>query len=451
MGDLPSGWTAMTDGASLPVYDNTIEVNDGATTASFDFRTHRNAAGTHQIAKLGQSADKFTFPFIVEDVTNYGATGNPRDTFGKNFDNMLIKALRALVGSTLSPIPAPGEYISYGASNSSIVESVDISQLAERTTDTFKIVSNIVETVSTSSSISDSPKTSKSDELAPWQFPAEFSFDVQVSDGLTFGYAYPVTDLDGKKTYSQAELRHFGLAKGTKLIAIENYAGDPFSSPPPMPKMNGTLRFSKSFLRGTKTIINSSYGGLVNSKDITVCIGGGKIFFPKATLAVASVGITPKIWNRTIQWLPRTKHPLGKTYGELFNGYSGQSANKIAVNKTDQIISVKKPVRYIEATASFQFRPEGFAVWLANRGYEAFDFVSNEDHTIVKESIPDDNGSMKEVWLDGKGFQTKSERRWRGFTNYVPSDEVGKLVTEFTLDDNTIRWATANDGYDGTL
>ena len=441
----------MTNGASLPVYDNTIEVNDGATTASFDFRTHRNAAGTHQIAKLGQSADKFTFPFIVEDVTNYGATGNPRDTFGKNFDNMLIKALRKLVVSS-SVIPAPGEYISYGASNNSIVESVDISQLAERTTDTFKIVSNIVETVSTSSSISDSPKTSKLDELAPWQFPAEFSFETQVSDGLTLGYAYPVTDLNGKKTYSQEELRHFGLAKGTKLVAVENYAGDPFSSPPPMPKMNGTLRFSKSFLRGTKTIINSSYGGLVNSADISICVGGGKIFFPKATLAVATVGVTPKVWNKTIQWLPRTKHPLGKTYGELFNGYSGQSGNKVAVNKTDQIISVKKPVRYIEATASFQFRPEGFAVWLANRGYEAIvTTYEDEEPTISKEPVYGDNGSMKEMWLDGSGMETESERRWRGFTNYVPSEKVNKLVASFALDDDTIRWATANDGYGGTL
>lgn len=437
---------------TLPVVDYTATVTDGTNSGTFTFRVRKQPASTRTIATLSTSAERFILTFLVADVTNYTATTNPLTTFGVNFTAMLIKALRTLIVGGASMIPAPGAQISFGSSSFSIVDTVDIAQTADNTTDVFLVTCNIKEEAATTYAVSDdeTPKSSRSDELPPWQMPADAVFDSQTTEGMTLGFAYPVEDLDGTQQYDSESLRQKGLGSGN-MVAVENYAKDPFASPPSFPKVTGTLRVTRSFLRLDTADSSADFSlkeGVVNSEDLSVNIGGASLYFPKGTLSPASVSLTPKIYKMPVPWLPNTKHPLNKTYGELFYGYSKTTANRIAVNRTGQIIIVNKPMRYVEVSASFAYRPEGFAVWLANRGYRELDSASADGGKNITD---DKSGTLKEAWLTKAGKKTQNERIWRGFTMVKPSSWVGELVEAFFASDDTFVWATTKDNYGGKV
>ena len=434
----------------LPVVDYTVAVTDGTNSGTFTFRVMKQPASTRTIATLSTSSERFILTFLVADITSYTAMMNPRTTFGVNFTTMLIKALRGMIVGGASMIPAPGAQISFGATAFSIVDTVDIAQMIDKTVDVFLVTCNINET--TTSAVTDDhvPKAARSDELPPWQMPADANFDSQTTEGMTLGFAYPVEDLDGTQEYDSESLRQKGMG-GERLVAVENYAKDPFASPPSFPKVTGTLRVTRSFLRLNMANSSADFSlkeGLVNSEDLSVNIGGASLYFPKGTLSPASVSLTPKIYKMPVPWLPKTKHPLNKTYGELFYGYSKTTANRIAVNRTGQIIIVNKPMRYVEVSASFAFRPEGFAVWLANRGYRELDSASADGGKNITD---DKSGTLKEAWLTKAGKKTQDERIWRGFTMVKPSSWVGELVEAFFASDDTFVWATTKDNYGGKV
>lgn len=434
---------------TLPVTDYTSTVTDGVSSGTFTFRVRKQPASTRTIATLSASAERFILTFLATDITSYTAATNPMTTFGANFTAMLIKALRAMIVGGSSMIPAPGSAITFGAAVFSVVDTVDIAQTADKTTDTFLVTCNIKEATAATYAVTDdeTPKVSRSDEIPPWQMPAEVTFESQTTDGMTLGFAYPVEDLDGKKTYDNESLRKKGLASGG-LVAVENYAQDPFASPPSFPKVNGTLRISKAFLRGGGAVDLSSLQGTVNDARIDLSIEGAILVFPEGTLSPTMMQVSPKLYKMPIPWLPKTKHPLNKTYGELFYGYSTTTANRVAVNRTGQIIVVNKPVRYIEVSAAFTFRPEGFAVWLANRGYTELDATAangRRDITV--------NGKTKEAWLtkDGKHSEDGKVRIWRGFTMVKASAAVKSLLKEFFPTSNDFKWATTKDNFGGKV
>jgi hypothetical protein len=275
--------------------------------------------------------------------------------------------------------------------------------------------------------------------------PADVVFDAQSSEGMTLGFAYPVGDVDGKVDQDVTSLRTLGLNWDGKMVAIENYANDPFSSPPSFLKTTGTLKVTKAFLRPDMDVSGSDFSlnaGKVNSEDISLDLAGAKFFFPVGTLTVSGIGAVPKVYKKQLPWFNKTKHPLDKTYGELFYGYSGKTANSVAVNKTGETILVACPMRYVEISATFLFRPEGFAVWLANRGYTELD--SNTDGGRKDITV---NGKTKECWLSKAGTRSDDERIWRGFTMVVQSPAIKNLLSKLLKTGNDFDWATAQDGF----
>jgi len=439
---LPTGWGEMTS-VTLPILDYTVTVTEGELSGTFTFRIRKQPASTRTIATLASTFERFVLTFGVSDITDYDATGNPLTVFGTALTTMLIRALRSLIMGGTTMIPVPDAQVTFGSANMSYVDTVEIAQTSDRTVDDFLVTCNIKEASVTNTNVSSEPQVNKSDDLPPWQMPAELTFESQTTEGLTLGFAYPVDDLDGKKTYNDTKLRVAGLATSADMVAVENYANDPFSSPPAFPKVNGTLRVSKSFLRGGGTVNLSALHGTVNGEAISINVEGAVIDFPIGTLSPTMMQITPKMYKMPVPWLPKTKHPLSKTYGELFYGYSTTTANRIAVNKTNEIIVVYKPVRYIEVSAAFSFRPEGFAVWLANRGYTELDSSAAEGRT----TITDGKGTTKEAWLDKSGTRSSEERIWRGFTMVKTSAEVVTLLRAFYPVNNTFAWATAKDNF----
>lgn len=438
-------WPTMPS-VALPVVDYNTVITEGAASATFVFRVAKQPATAGMLLSIGSQYDTGKPTFIVKDVTNYTATPNPLSVFGTSFTTMLLRALRSLVMSTSTMIPKPGEYVTFGSASSSIVETVDITQLSEKTTDVFLVSCNVREPSVTTTQEDASPKVSRGDEVPPWQLPTDVHFETQTGDALTLGYAYQTQDLDGSKEYSDSELLRMGFASGAKRIAVTNYADDPFSSPPAFQKEVYVLRVTKSFLRGSGVATNVQVAGVVNDDDINVDVNGVMLRFPSGTLSPSSLNIVAKIYKKPIPWLPKTKHPLDKTYGELFFGYSKATANRIAVNKTSEIIVVHQPIKYLEMSASFVFRPEGFGVWIANRGY----MEKNDSVPDKKVSITDvKTGTIKEAWLDANGKKTSTGKLWRGFTVVKPSTEVEKLLRLFFAQtaDDTFSWATAADNY----
>ena len=441
---MPTGWTGMSD-TDLPVVDYSIAVANGSDSGTFVFRVRRQPSSTRTFATLSTSYERYVLTFLVSDITNYDAATNPMTTFGTTmFTTMLIKALRSLIVGGTSMIPKPGDLVNYGVAT--YVDTVDIAQTSDKEVDTFLITCNIKEAQSSSAQPDDdAPKLNKSEEIPPWQMPAELTFDSQTTEGMSLGFAYPVQDLYGDKQYSDADLRLLGISAGDKTVPVQNYAGDPFSSPPAFPKVNGTLKVTKSFLRGGGPVDLTGLHGTVNATPISMNVQGAILVFPAGTLSPASMSITPKLYKMPIPWLPKTKHPLNKTYGELFYGYSKTTANRVAVNRTGQIVLVNKPLRYIEVAASFTFRPEGFAVWLANRGYTELDSSAADG----RKTITDDKGTVKEAWLTKTGKRALSEHLWRGFTMTKASASVVTLLNQFFASVGTegFAWASTKDNF----
>lgn len=431
-------------GNALPVADYTVTVTNGSGSGTFTFRVRKQGSSTKALATLSSVFERYSLSFQVEDITDYGATTNPRTTFGTAFTNMLISALRSLVAGGTSMIPVPDALVNFGSSGYSYVDTVEISQLSEDIPDVFLVTCDVREaTATTMTPVSTEPQVNRTDEIPPWQMPADVSFDCQTTEGMTLGFAYPVSDLDGKKVYGDEDLRSAGYATSSKAVAVENYAKDPFASPPAFPKVNGTLRISKAFLRGGGVVDLSSLHGTVNDKSIAISVEGATFVFAGGTLSPTIFQISPKIYQQPIPWLPKTAHPLNKTYGELFYGYSRTTANRIAVNKTAETLLVYRQVRYIEVSAAFSFRPEGYAVWLANRGYAEVDTSSTDG----LKTITDTRGVAKEMWLTKEGKKTTEERIWRGYTMVRQSDKVERLLLAFYPADDTFAWATASDNF----
>lgn len=445
---MPTGWATMTSTA-LPVADYTVPVTNGALTATFTYRVRRQPSSTRTMASLSTTFERFTLTFIVEDVTDYRTDTNPMTVFGSAFTTMAISALRKLLVDTNTMIPKPGSLVTYGAVRSSYVDIVDVAQNGEKTTDVFLVTCNIREMPSSSGAVEseESPKLNKSDDIPPWQMPAEARFEEQTTEGRTLGFAFKTEDLDGKLEYDAEALREKGITASTKKVPVENYANDPFASPPALPSVKGTLHVSKAFLRidiGDASADFSMKPGKVNGEDITVDIGGAVLFFPKGTLSPTGVGQFPKVYKLPVPWFNKTKHPLGKTYGELFYGYSGTTANRVAINKTGQTILVYKAVRYVEISATFAYSPEGFGIWIANRGYTELDPDSPDGRAAITDKK---TNSVKESWLTKAGKKTSQERIYRGFTTVSSSSWVGELIAAFFPSDNSFNWATQADNF----
>lgn len=446
---LPTGWETMASTA-LPVTDYTVNIAVGSLTGTFTYRVRRQPASTRTIASLSTTFERFTLTFIVTDVTDYTATTNLMTVLGTSFTTAAIMALRNLISGGLTMIPKPGALIAFGGANS-IVDTVDIAQMADKTTDVFLVTCNIKEIPTSSAYVAseNSPRLNKSDDVPPWQMGTKAVFDTSESEGLTLGFAYPTDDLDGKKKYSASDLLTKGYAKDdATMAAVENYANDPFSSPPSLKTVVGSIILTRAFLReqlGNKPIdVFSLKAGKVNDEDIKIHVAGAVFAFPKGTISPSSICVSPEVYKMQIPWFNKTKHPLDKTYGELFYGYSGRAANNVAFNSTGQTIMVTKPLQYLDVKVSIAYRQNGFGVWIANRGYTELDSNDPTGRAVITDKK---TNSVKEAWLTKAGKKTKDERIYRGFTTCQGSPWVTELLTYFFPKIEEIPWATTRNKY----
>ena len=457
---LPTGWDTTASTSSMPVTTKIVsldmEVSGGTTkTGVFTFDVRKQPSSTSSLLRVGIENDTIYFRYLITDKTDYDSTAatNPRLAFGDNFTEYFVMALKSLADG--DPIIKVGDPYDIGALVPSIVEYVEFSMVDEKTPDVYLAICAVKEIPTAPGFIErfeTNPKSSRIEDVPPWMLPAEVTLSTSEGEGLTFGFAYPTTDIDTTQTGSLREMLRKSIATSNRTVLIENTAGEPFASPPALPTIMSTLNVSRAFLRADAASVNISNDtiGTLNESDITINVGGAKVVFPAASLLVTNFAITPKIYNLQIDWLPSTKHPLGKTYGEMYYDYAGVTGSSIVVNRTGEKIVVQKPVKYIEVSASFTYKPNGFGVWIANRGY----YQKGDDGKL--EPGTDANRRMKERWLNkaGKFISDKdiSSKLWRGYTTYTSGSGAQQLLTQILKETTTsISWAGKNDVWGGRL
>ena len=439
---LPLGWDNPT-GTAMPGAAHNVSVTVGGSTVTFNFHVFKQMSSSRELITLTLEHESYGLSFLIRDITSYSGNSNPRDTLGDNYTTGLIMALRQLVMGGAAGIPKPGDQITYGSGRSSIVDSVTIGQLSEKTVDAFEVRCSFKkpDSVTLSGNNDNRPKTARTDEVPPWQEPATIRFEAHIREGHTFGYAYKTEDIEERPFSDMVSLRKKGISTGDKLQLVANTAGDPFRSPPLFPKTSGVLHIEAAFLKDEGDINITT--GVVNRTEIEVKMKGARLSFPAGTLALSSFGVTPQLYKMPIPWYTKTKHPLNKTYGELFYGYSGQVSNKVALNGMGSTIIVHKPMYYLRMTAALEYRPEGFGVWIANRGYE------EKKDGKLKAIIDPATQSHKESWLDKDGAKTTDKKIWRGYTMHKSTDDIQRMLNKFftTSDVVNISWATTKDNY----
>jgi len=408
----------------------------------FTFIVSQQPVNTRPILTLTKGYDTVGLVYLVRDVTEHSTPPSISD---------IIKALRALVAAG-NPIPKPGDTIDTGNSyRQSVVDNVQISQRQEEVGNLFEVICNVREPdiITQSLQTTDSPRLAQSMDVPPWQEPTQVRFEMQSAEGLTFGLAYKTNDFDTEHDQPTIEqLRESGLASSDKLFPVANTAGDPFRSPPPFPKIAGSLHLEKGFLRGAANAFEQANLMTINDEDITIVINGVKLFYPLGTLALTALIITPKLYKQPIPWYPKTKHPLNKTYGELFYGYSGATSNRIAYNATNEIILAHNPMCYIQVSASFSFKPEGYGVWIANQSY-----LQKVDKAVDKSGttgiVDVKTQALKEGWLDKGGKLTAEKKLWLGFTMYRSGKGVNNVLSSFftTTEQNEFFWASKSNNF----
>lgn len=430
---LPTDWVEMPK-TTLPSSKHTV--------GNFTFIVSEQPVNTRPILTLTKGYDTVGLVYLVRDVTEHSTPPSI---------SAIIQALRALVAAG-NPIPKPGDTIDTGNSyGRSVVDNVQISQRQEEVGNLFEVICNIREPdiITQSLQTTDSPTVAQSTDLPPWQEPTQVRFEVQSAEGLTFGLAYKTNNFDAEREQPTIEqLRKNGLATSGKLVPVANTAGDPFRSPPPFPKIAGSLHLEKGFLKDDAKAFEKIDLMTINDEDITIFINGVKLFYPLGTLAMTALVITPKLYKQPIPWYPKTKHPLKKTYGELFYGYSGPITNRIAYNATNEIILVHNPMYYIQVSASFTFKPEGYGVWIANQSY-----LQKVDKTVDKSGttgiIDVKTQALKEGWLDKEGKLTAEKKLWLGFTMYRSGTDVCNVLSSFftTTEMQEFFWASDSNNF----
>ena len=398
-------------------------------------------ADSSSLANFQEDYDSTTMSYYLKDLTEYTTHDDTRFT-------KVITTLRMLVRPGMaSPMPHIGDKMCYGSTNYSVVKNVEVS-LVDKNSDLYLLRFTIAEPSSTSgTSIAtekQAPKIKKTDEVPPWQKPAKLTFTGTPTEGRVIGMAYKSFIYDSNKgDVTEDQIReHTVKGDYSKMVPIANTAGDPFRSPPPFPSVGATIQVSRAFLNGKFTFSISDVLGTVNNGEILCSTQGLKMYFKTGTLCVSAMTITPEIYEEPKQWLPNTKHPFGKTYGDLFYGYSKTVSASVAVNHTQEAIVVRNPLRYLQVNVTFSYRASGFGIMLANQGYKAIG-DSGELENIYDNSPTQ---MLTEKWLGENGkVAEKGEKIWIGFSMYKPTGAIKKLLEELFDEDETFEWAKEDE------
>lgn len=244
-------------------------------------------------------------------------------------------------------------------------------------------------------------------QIPPWEIEETVRISCSTED-YVMGGGYPIAEpktpgdvksyIDG----GTAGADFVSAASGTYEV-VKNTAGDPFKSPPPMKVGVTTYTIEKSFqndvvltglVSGAKSAMTE-----VNNSEITFSSLSTSYSIPSGNAMLTGFSVNPATFVEKADWLPKQKHPFGKTYEDLgWTPNENSDKTKIAVNYFNKTLEVNRAVVYKVVSATIVERVLGWGVFIPNKGYRQLlagvkDAIREKDRTKTDESFLDANGT----------------------------------------------------------
>ena len=184
---------------------------------------------------------------------------------------------------------------------------------------------------------------------------------------------------------------------------IANSVGDPFAAPPKTKVSVSNLVFNIAYdsgATGTKAlseIVNAGYDAMsainLTSFDMNL-LGTYSFSVNKGNAMLTALNVAPAEHIDTRDWLPKQKHPFGKTYAEI--GWTfGSNQDAVAVNNFARTLTVKRAISYFNLSFTVTSKLSGWGVAIPNKGYRSFD----EGDGKTPEAINETNSSKADERL----------------------------------------------------
>ena len=133
------------------------------------------------------------------------------------------------------------------------------------------------------------------------------------------------------------------------------------------------INIDASFTKGNVPKLDRDISSQINAGDFSITYKGDVLLSCSAgTLVLSGWVVSPEVWTQKHPWFPKEKHPLGFTYGDLYQSVSSKFASKPAINETNETVMVEKEYGYFSTRATFSYCASGFGSLVPNRGKKLF-------------------------------------------------------------------------------
>lgn len=449
---LPSEWTTMASTSAIGAKQVTV---NGFTFLVLSFS---NESG--QMFKAGLEEESMSVVYKIIDKTDYSSSdpnNNPRLKYGNDFGLMLYTSLRSLAyNPTYAPsqsgIYLVGSWIFLGpfTQNKVRVMSANVSLENEKMPDVFILtleceVSYTNPTLTGDGTSKAERKIRASFKEAPWNKPVQLNITSNPENWVN-GYAYcdkvlRKTTTKGKITASTA--LKYTLFGENDFGSVVNTAGEPFLSPVPLKGAVAYINIEGSYTEKKLPSLPTKIYSQVNEGKVALVYRGVKLLdCEPGTLAFNGWTISPEVWLQEIPWYPGEKHPLGYTYGEIYQTSTAIQASKIVLNESGSTVNVKKEYGYFRIKASFVYRAGGHGALVPNRG---------KNYLKASKLVPVtkyEMGRVDEAYLNEAGdIAPKDSLTFLGFSSYYKGSGVAALLNSMLSKSggSTITWAKGDE------
>lgn len=442
---LPANWATMSSTSAIGTKEVVV--------SGFTFHVLPFGTNVNQLISSGVDSEKINISYRIIDKTDYGATVNPKTTYGSGYGLALYDALRKLAyDPSFAPLSSGiyrvGSWITFGTTQLRVINAF-FSLENEKNPDVFVLTLECSVTYDFSKDRDGSNKAERrikpSFRDAPWNLPPKITIDHSTEDFVN-GFAYSDKEVltlkpDGKIT--PENVRNKTLFDRGQLASVVNSAGEPFLSPVGQKVSVAKINIDASFTKDNVPTLPPDISNQVNAGDFSISYKGAVLLNCSAgTLVLSGWVVSPEVWIQNIPWFPKEKHPLGFTYSDLYQSVSSKFGSKPAINETNETIMVEKEYGYFSTRATFSYCASGFGSLVPNRGKNYID--GGKLKPISKLEM----GRVEECFLDKSGGALKDGKTltFIGFSPYYRGNAVASFLnTLLSKNTTSVTWATKSD------
>lgn len=442
---LPANWATMSTTSAIGTKEVVV--------SGFTFQVLSFGTNVNQLISSGVDSEKINISYRIIDKTDYGATVNPKTTYGSGYGLALYNALRQLAyDPSFAPLSSGiyrvGSWITFGTTKLRVINAV-FSLENEKNPDVFVLTLECSVSYGFSMNGDGSTKSERkvkpSFRNAPWNLPPKITIDHSTEDFVN-GFAYSnkaVLTLNPDGKINPEQMRQKTAFEKSQLTSVVNSAGEPFLSPVGQKVSVAKINIDASFTKDNVPKLDSDISSQINGGDFSINYNGAVLLRCSAgTLVLSGWAVSPEVWIQNIPWFPKEKHPLGFTYGDLYQSVSSKVASKPAINETNETVMVEKEYGYFSTRATFSYCAYGFGSLVPNRGKNYLD--GGKLKPISKLEM----GRTEECFLDKSGGVVKDGKTltFIGYSPYYKGNAVASFLnTILSKNKASVTWATKSD------